>query len=184
MSAPRCFVALVRGINVGGHAPIKMADLRGLFEALGFVAVKTLLQSGNVVFQGTASSAGTMEVSLKKAATARWNLPIDFFVRDAAEWKTIIAGNPFVEEARRDPGHLLMMALKCAPPSEAITALRTSISGVEYFHHVDRQLFLVYPDGIGRSRFTSMLIEKKLGIAGTARNWNTVQKIAAMLEGP
>ncbi|HEY8966054.1 MAG TPA: DUF1697 domain-containing protein [Candidatus Methylacidiphilales bacterium] len=173
-------VALLRGINVGGKTTLPMADLRALLEAEGLGDVKTLLQSGNALFRAKADAA--LESRLEKAAAKRFGRPIDFFVRKQAEWEKLVAGNPFAKEAAADPGHLVVLALKADPSKETLAALKAAIKGPEYFAPGDRSLYLVYPDGIGRSKLTPALLEKHLG-PGTARNWNTVQKIAASFDG-
>mgnify|MGYP002399900788 CR=1 FL=1 len=94
----------------------------------------------------------------------------------------MVADNPFRVEAERDPGHLLVMFLKQAPTREAVTALQRAITGREVVRAEGRHAYLVYPDGVGRSRLTSALIEKHLGTRGTGRNWNTVQKLGALVE--
>lgn len=104
-------------------------------------------------------------------------------MRTAAEWRELVAANPFPAEARDDPGHLLAMVLKDAPPVAALAALRGAIVGRERVELAGRTAYLVYPDGVGRSRLTAALVEKKLGTRGTARNWNTVLKLQAALQG-
>jgi uncharacterized protein (DUF1697 family) len=74
------------------------------------------------------------------------------------------------------------MFLKAAPTSRNVAALEASIKGREYFRCGGKQLYVVYPDGIGRSKLTGTLIEQKLGTRGTGRNWNTVQKLAALCQ--
>ena len=174
-------IALLRGINVGGSKPIPMAALRDLLEKIGLSEVKTLLQSGNVVFQTKATSdPAALETLLETKATQHFYHPIDFFVRTATDWRSIIAHNPFPKEAKDDPTHLLVMCLKTKPNLEALNSLKSAIKDREYFKTHGRELYLVYPDGIGRSRLTTALIESKLSTRGTARNWNTVQKLAAL----
>jgi uncharacterized protein (DUF1697 family) len=174
------FIALVRGINVGGHKQIAMADLRGLLLTLGFHEPQSLLQSGNLVFKGDSRSAATIERLLEKEADKHLDVQVDFLVRTAREWAAIIAKNPFPREAASDPSHLAVMCLKDVPTKESLAALQAAIVGRETTHLDGRQLYIIYPDGIGRSRLTHGLIEKTLATRGTARNWNTVLKIAAL----
>jgi uncharacterized protein (DUF1697 family) len=157
-----------------------MADLRDLLAAIGMQDARTLLQSGNVVFRSGAQTAAQLELALEKAAAKRLGLETEFFVRSAADWKTMIAANPFPEEAKRDPGHLLIMFLKDAPARENVAALQSAIKDREIVKAKGRHAYAVYPDGIGRSRLTTALIEKKLGTRCTGRNWNTVLKLAAL----
>jgi uncharacterized protein (DUF1697 family) len=174
------YIALLRGINVGGHQKVTMADLRDMATHLGLAEAQTLLQSGNLVFRTAARSATQLEHLLEAEAIKRLALQSDFIVRTAEEWKTIAARNPFLEQAERDPSHLVVMFFKDAPKASDIAALRAVITGPEIVHADGRQAYITYPDGIGDSRLTNSLIERKLGVRGTARNWNTVLKLEAL----
>jgi uncharacterized protein (DUF1697 family) len=172
-------IALLRAVNLPRHGKVTMADLRDLATDLGLADARTLLQSGNLVFSD-ARKSGDLERLLEAEAEKRLGLRTDFFVRAAAEWKALIKHNPFPEEAERDPSHLVVMCLKDAPDGKDVAALQAAIKDREVVRAVGRQAYLVYPDGIGRSRLTLALIEKKLGKRGTGRNWNTVLKLAAL----
>jgi uncharacterized protein (DUF1697 family) len=171
------YVALLRGINVGGHKQVSMANLRDLLARLGFPDARSLLQSGNLVFHSRVRATAPVERLLETEAAKRLGVQTDFFVRTAEEWKEIVARNPFRAEAERDPGHLIVMFLKSAPGREDIKALQAANQGREVVRCDGRQAYIVYPDGVGRSRLTNALIEKKLGTRGTGRNWNTVLKL-------
>ncbi len=173
-------IGLLRAINLPGHNKVSMADLRGLLAELGLEDGKSLLQSGNLVFRSDAGTSTQLERLLEDAAQKRLGLETDFFVRTAADWKAVIAGNPFPEEAQRDPGHLLVMFLKTAPDREQTTSLQKAIKGREVVRIKDRQAYIVYPDGVGRSRLTTAMIEKNLGTRGTGRNWNKALKLGAL----
>jgi len=173
------YIALLRGVNLAGHKMVAMADLRAMLEALGFTDVRSLLQSGNLVFQARAQASTTVERKLEQEAQRRLDLATDFHVRTAAEWQTIIRRNPFADAARTDPGHLLMMCFKEAPAAKDVKALQAAIKGREVVRAVGRQAYFIYPDGVGTSRLTTALIDKTLGLRGTARNWNTVLKLGA-----
>ena len=175
-------VAFLRAINVGGHNKIAMADLRNLFEKLGFSGVQTLLQSGNVVFESDRLQGPALEHLLEVETAKRLDVSVACLVRSAKELETIIASNPFEDEARRDSGHLLVMFLKTAPKVADVSALQAGIQRPEIIRAEGKQLYAVYPAGIGRSKLTNALIEKKLATQGTARNWNTVLKLAAMMK--
>jgi uncharacterized protein (DUF1697 family) len=176
------YVALLRAINVAGHNLVSMATLRKFLTELGVSEPRTLLQSGNVVFDAAKKSAAKLEGEFEQASRARLQLEINYFVRTAAEWQAIVADNPFPEAAEKDPGHLVVMCLKGAAARERVAALQAAIRGRETIAAAGKQLYIVYPDGIGRSKLTGKLIEQHLGILGTGRNWNTVVKIAEMLE--
>ena len=167
------YVALLRAVNVGGHGTVAMAELRAAIGSLGFRDVRSVLQSGNVVFGGGRRSAAAIERRLENGITSLLGVQADCFVRTAGEWAAFVAANPFVGEARRDPGRVVLMCLKGAPSTAAVKTLQTAIRGPEVTRAADRQLYIVYPDGIGRSRLTGTVIERTLGTRGTARNWNT-----------
>ena len=178
--AATTWIALLRGVNVGGHKQVAMGDLRALLAGLGFSQPRSLLQSGNLVFGCDARSGADLERLLEAEIGRRLGLQIDLFVRSAEEWRAIVKRNPFTREASSDPGHLLVLCLKDAPGRDAVTALRAAITGSETVSADGRQAYFVYPDGAGRSRLTNALIERKLATRGTARNWNTVLKLAAL----
>ena len=173
-------IALLRAVNVAGHQIVAMADLRAWLEKLGFSDVKTLLQSGNLVFGGGRRRGAALEAFLEAEATKRLKLTTDFIVRTPAEWKAAIAANPFTAFAKRDPARLLLYALKGAPAAAQIAALEKAVVGAEEVAVVGAHLYAAYPDGAGKSKLTTAVIDRTLGVRGTGRNWNTVQKLAAL----
>jgi uncharacterized protein (DUF1697 family) len=174
-------VALLRGVNVGGNRKVAMADLRAAVTEMGFTDVQSLLQSGNLVFRAAGRAGGaTLERALEHGVEQRLGVGTDFHVRTVAEWEAAIAANPFPAEARRDPGHLLVLFMKEAPTPKAVHTLQAAITGRERVRAEGRQAYLVYPDGAGRSRVTTAVLDKHLGGRGTARNWNTVLKLAEL----
>jgi uncharacterized protein (DUF1697 family) len=172
-------IGLLRAVNIGPHNQVAMSDLRELLAGAGMREPQTLLQSGNVVFR-TSGATARLELLLESAAKKRLGLTTAFFVRTAAEWQSLVGENPFTKQASSDPGHLLVVFLKEEPPPAAVAALRASIKGREIVEVNGREAYIVYPDGVGRSKLTSALIEQKLGTRGTGRNWNTVTKLAAL----
>jgi uncharacterized protein (DUF1697 family) len=173
-------VALLRAINLPAHNKVTMTDLRDLLAQLGFGDPRSLLQSGNLVFQSPTRTGARLERFLELEAEKRLDLHTDFMVRTAGEWDTVVAHNPFPDEAKRDPAHLLVMFLKDAPDAQAVKLLNAAITGREIVRADGKHAYIVYPDGVGRSRLTTAIIEKKLGTRGTGRNWNTVLKLGAL----
>jgi uncharacterized protein (DUF1697 family) len=171
------YIALLRGINVGGHKMVAMSDLVALLVGLGFDDARSLLQSGNLVFRTTGKKAAQLERLLESEVLKRIGLETRFFVRSEDEWKAVIEQNPFPGEAKRDPARLVVTFLERAPESENVKALQEAIKGRETLRAGSRHLYIVYPDGMGTSKLTNAVIEKKLGMRGTARNWNTVLKL-------
>ena len=170
-------IALLRAVNLPGHNKIGMADLRKLLADLGFENVQSLLQSGNLLFESAGKTPAQLEGLFESEAKKRLGLETDFFVRTAKEWKAVVAGNPFPEEAERDPGHLIVVFLKEETSAQDVAALQAAIKGREVVRAKGWHAYIVYPDGVGRSKLTIALIERKLGSSGTGRNWNTVLKL-------
>lgn len=177
------YIGLLRAVNVAGHNKVRMEALRELLVGLGMGDVRSLLQSGNLVFESKVRRSERLEGMLEDAAEKQLQLGTDFLVRTSSEWNRVVADNPFREEAQRDPSHLLVMFLKEAPDRTQVVALQEAIKGREVVWAEGREAYIVYPDGIGRSRLTTSLVETKLGTRGTARNWNTVLKLEAMAMG-
>jgi uncharacterized protein (DUF1697 family) len=177
------YIALLRGINVGGNRKVAMPELRDLVASLGFDDARTLLNSGNVIFSGRASPAAALERILEEEAEKRLGLHTAFFLRTAEEWTAIIERNPFPAEAKSDPAHLVLQCLKSAPTAARVKAPQAASKGAEVIRADGQQLYIVYPEGIGRSKLTADLMERSLGTQGTGRNWNTVLKLAALASG-
>jgi uncharacterized protein (DUF1697 family) len=173
-------IALLRAVNLGSHNKVGMADLRTCLERQGFVGVRTLLQSGNVVLGGGRLRGAALERRLEATARAALGLDTPFIVRTRDEWDALVAANPFPREAADDPGHLLLFCLKEAPPPDAESRIRAAVKGRERVRVDGRQAYVVYPDGVGQSKLTVTVLERWLGGRGTGRNWNTVLKLQAL----
>jgi uncharacterized protein (DUF1697 family) len=171
-------IALLRAVNVGGRS-LPMAGLRELLAELDLEEPSTLLQSGNAVFRSGGKPA-TLEAAIAKGIVSRFRMESDVFVRTAREWDAVLAANPFPREAERDPAHLIVATMSGAPSVERVEALRAAIKGPERVAVVGRQAYIVYPAGMGTSKLTHAVVEARLGVRSTARNWNTARKLAAL----
>jgi uncharacterized protein (DUF1697 family) len=171
------FVAFLRGINVGGNKTVSMAKLKTLFETLGFEAVKTHLNSGNVVFADSGRSDAKLAETLEDAIEQEFGFRPAVIVRSAAELKRIVEKNPFAKMAKDDPSHLIVMLLASRPGKDAATRIAKAHAGVEEIRITGDVVFVTYPNGVGRSKLTNVFLEKQLDVTGTARNWNTVVKL-------
>ncbi len=176
------FVSLIRGINVGGKKLIKMDALKAVHEGLGLTDVRTLLQSGNVVFKARGRGGGSLAGRIEKAIEGEVGFRPTVITRSGTDLKRIAEHNPFPKMARSDPGHLVWMALAGKPDAAAKTRLAKAHSGPEEIAIKGEDAYITYPNGIGRSKLTNALLEKALGVAGTARNWNTLTKLLAIAE--
>ena len=173
-------IALLRAVNVGGHGPVGMAELRRVASQLGLSEVRTFLQSGNLLFRGAPRSSAALERQLEAGVLQELGLETQFVVRDTNAWAEARERNPFPQEAREDPAHLLVVFLKTPAAPGGEKALRAAVRGPERLRVIGSQAYLVYPAGIAHSRLTLPLVEKHLGSQGTGRNWNTVTRLAAL----
>ncbi len=171
-------VGFLRAVNVGGRK-LAMADLKETLESLGFTGVRTILQSGSVVFGSGRKTGAVLESFLEAEIEKCLRFGTDVLVRTTREWDAVVQANPFPREAADDPSHLLVLPLKSVPSAVNVAALQAAIAGREVIRAVGRELYAYYPDGIGESKLTVALIERKLDMRCTGRNWNTVLKIQA-----
>jgi uncharacterized protein (DUF1697 family) len=172
------YIALLRGVNVGGHKKVAMADIRALLSRMGFEDPQSLLQSGNLAFRGKQQSIAKLEQSLESEIRKRLSVETMVFVRTVKELETVVSGNPFPGEGKSDPGHLVVIFFKGAPAPEDVKSLQKSHKGPEVIRAEGREAYIKYPDGQGTSRLTLPVIERALKTKGTGRNWNTVLKLA------
>jgi uncharacterized protein (DUF1697 family) len=175
------FAALLRAVNVAGYQKVSMAALRTCCEGAGVTDVRTLLQSGNVVFESAGKRPDALESLLEKAVAKEFGITTEFFVRTGKELERLQAENPFPRMAKDDPGRLLVLFLKDAVTAALVADLQKAIRDREQVQGEGREIYIAYPDGVGRSRLTMPMIEKRLGTRGTGRNWNTVGKLAALV---
>jgi uncharacterized protein (DUF1697 family) len=173
------WAALLKGVNVGGNRKLPMAELRALVAGLGHGDVETLLASGNVVFSA-AGSAGSLIADLEKAL-ADHGCTTRVLLRDREAMDAAIAANPFADAARDRPNHLLLLFHADPVPADALARLAEQYDGPERWQAVGRDLFVDFPDGIGRSKLVPAMARAKLPALATGRNWNTVVRLAEML---
>ncbi len=171
------FVGLLRGINVGGHRKVPMAQLREVAAAAGLRAVRTYVASGNLVFAHDAGEA-ELETLLEQAIERSFGFKVDVIVRSAASWSTYRAGNPMPDESARAP-NLVMMTIGKQPATDAdVAALRSRAGPNERVERAGDALWIWFGDGSGRSKLASAPATKAVW---TTRNWRTVTTLDAML---
>jgi uncharacterized protein (DUF1697 family) len=171
---------MLRGVNVGGSSRIKSEALQRVYETLGFADVRTLLQSGNVLFRSTLTDRARLAKRIMQELERQLELPVQTVLRTLREVEAIVERGPALS-GRADPGKLLVMFLSSVPSAAAQAALlkwHRSKELPEMLELRGPEIYLYYPDGIGRSKLTNAVIERKLDTWGTARNWNTLTKLA------
>lgn len=174
-------IALLRGVNVGAARRVAMADVRRALEQAGFGGVRTLLQSGNVIFEAGAASEADLEAEIESALAQGCGLDCEAMVRTAGAWRAMIAANPFTGAAESDPSQLLAHVLKAAPAAGASDALRAA-AGEERVRLIGREVLIHYPKGLANSKLVGAVLDRALGARGTGRNWNTVRRLAELAD--
>ena len=177
------YVALLRAVNVAGKNRIRMGELRKALAANGFENVTTVLQSGNVLLDSSASEQETA-ATVRATIVEAFGLEIEVVVRSRTEFTAVARTNPFLGRAEEvEPSTLHVAFLDAQPAVAEVVALDRDRAPPDALIVSGREVYLSYPNGSGRSRLTLDYLERALGRRGTARNWRTVLRLAALLEG-
>ncbi len=174
-------IALLRGINVGGHKKVEMARLRELMGELGYRDVRTYVQSGNVIFTGPDRPTAEVERRLEAELAATFGFEVSVIVRSREKLAEVIALNPLGDVAT-DPARYLVLFLSAEVDPERVAGVEPADFSPEAFHLRRREIYLWAPEGVRDSRLAKALSEKRLGVAATARNWRTVEKLVALAD--
>lgn len=174
------FVALLRGINVGGHKRVPMAELRALGAELGWTNVASYIQSGNLVFDAAGKAAG-LERALEAALVERFGFEVTTVVRSARALRALPATNPFTTAAQETPKFVLLLLAKRALRARAAAELEPLARAGEAVAQVPGALWLHLPNGAARSKWTPAVLDRCAGSPATTRNWNTMGKLADLL---
>lgn len=175
-------VSLFRGINVGGNRAIRMNELKDLHESLGLKDIVTYIQSGNVVFTSDDKDLAQLPAKIEDSFAQKFGFHVNVMVRTADGLNDIIANNPFLNQPTKESKWVVVLFLTTRPESTALEDLQRTYTGPEELFLIGQQLYIYYPNGIGRSKLTLSLIEKKLKTNGTGRNWNTILQLQKMMQ--
>jgi uncharacterized protein (DUF1697 family) len=167
-------IALLRGVNVGGHNKLPMAQLREIATDAGFTEVRTYIQSGNLVASTLLDAAAAGDLLAEAILTAT-GLAVPVIVRTARQWSDVIAANPFADAA--DPGRHVHVVFLPAPPTEVVRTFDATAFAPEEIVVIGSEVHLHLPDGMGRSKLAVAVNRISEVAAGTARNWNTVLQL-------
>ena len=176
----KSYVALLRGINVGGKNSLPMKELTALLEDLGCSSVKTYIQSGNAVFRSASRPSAQLAQEISREIQARHGFEPRVLLLEGEDLERAIAANPF-PAAENDPKSLHVGFLETEPKSPDLERLDNIKKDSERFQLIGRAFYLHAPEGIGRSKLAASA-ERLLGVAMTSRNWRTVRKLGEMLE--
>ena len=170
------YIALLRGVNVGGKA-LMMSDLLESLKSKNFKNVKSHIQSGNIIFEENEIDSGKLEVKIENIINKAFNISISVIIRTEKELEKIIDNNPLVKTTNKDIDKLHVTFLKVVPSTETITTLEILKDKNEKYAANGKEIYLYCPNGYGRTKLNNANIEKKLKTTATTRNWKTTLKL-------
>ncbi|WP_339244598.1 DUF1697 domain-containing protein [Paenibacillus sp. FSL F4-0243] len=174
------YIALLRGINVGGNKIIKMLDLKAMFRTLGFENVRTYIQSGNVVFESDEGSESLLTGVIERKIHEVFGFEVSVIIRTLAEMENVIANDPFQLSEPEEFKRWYVTFLPVEPSAEALDKLRTYEDGPDKVRFVGREMYVLYEVSVSQSPLFKVPFDRILGMTLTARNWNTVNKLVTM----
>ena len=174
------FVALLRGVNVGGNNAIPMSALCSLCHEIGYGNVQSYIQSGNLVFSA-AGSQPALEAELEAEIERRFGLSIPVVVRAAADWHSYVQNSPFPEASRAEPNRVMLALSKRPPKLNAAHDLCERATNGERVIQAGDALLIHFPGGVAKSKLTPSLLDRVVGSSVTMRNWRTVVKLGEMV---
>lgn len=174
-------VALLHSITIGGGRRLAMADWREMMESIGLRNPRTLIATGNALFESEGATIGQLEERLETAFAQRFGRQIDTIVLTTAQWRDLASANPFTEEA--DGTRIAIRVMRNPLDETALAALPPYATQGERMKLANGHLWLHFPQDPTRSRLGTQLTTRRFG-AGTVRNWNTVRRLNEMIAGP
>ncbi|RWM10028.1 MAG: DUF1697 domain-containing protein [Mesorhizobium sp.] len=174
------YVALLYSIILGEGRRVVMSDLKAMAEALGLKNVRTLVATGNLVFEARATRISNLEQRLETAFEQSFGRHVDIIVRSAEDWLELAAGNPFPAESAKAADQVAVRVMRVPVAEDAISALQASAAEDEKVFLIGGDIWLVFSRERPSSRLLAAASHKRMGI-GTSRNWNTVRRLAEMV---
>ena len=175
-------ISMLRGVNVGGHNKIKMEALRALYESLKLRDAQTYVQSGNVIFRTGERDVARLGKRIADGIERKFGFRPDVILRTAAEMRDVVANNPFAKRRGIEPGKLLVSFLASDPAEEGREKVRQMKCDPEELRIARRELYIYFPNGMGRTKLPWAGLDKMLRTPTTGRNWNSVTKMLEMAE--
>lgn len=177
----REWILFLRAVNVGGRNIIRMAELRRVLLEEGFIDVRTYLQSGNVILEHPEWSAEQIKERITKLIGTKFGIQTEVIICAPDMVKNVIAGNPFAEETAENPIQPYVALLDKEPQQSAAEAFKTMSFGVDRFCLDGKILYIWYAEGVRKTILSQQLIEKKLGVQSTIRNFKTILNLSQMV---
>lgn len=176
----RTYIALLRGINVSGQKKVKMADLRQMLQRLGFQEVTTYIQSGNIVLKSDETQIGAIENKITQGINDAFGFEVPILVKPKREIQNILENNPFDNAEDIEANSIYFVLLKEMPESSLIEFFNKEKYDSERFAIIDKCVYLCCKNGYGKAKLNNNLIERKLKVSATTRNYRTMTKLLEM----
>ncbi len=172
------YIALLRGINVAGRNKIKMAELKQLFNNLGFQKVITYIQSGNLIFKTDIISSEEIAQKISNALFQHFKCDIPVLILEKEELKWAYNLNPFIQDEATDISKLYITFLESLPNKNRVIDLETKpLNTIDFFKISTKFVYLYCNNGYGKTKLNNRFFEKKLNTNATTRNWKTIAKL-------
>jgi uncharacterized protein (DUF1697 family) len=175
------YIAMLRGVNLTGHNSIRMEQLRGLCNRLGFQKVETYVRSGNIVFQAKIGNPAVLSKQIGESILDSFGFETPVIIRTSKEMENVVADNPFLREKDVDSSKLHVTFLSEGARKSSLKRLEELATGQDRFCPASREIYLYCPGGYGRTKLSNNAIEKALSVSATTRNWRTTSILLGMV---
>ena len=171
------YISILRGINVGGHKKIKMADLKALYIELGLNSVSTYIQSGNLIFQSNETDISQLIQAIEDGILKQYGFEVPVMIRTADAWEEIIQNYPFGVNSLENLTTVLVTLLSTKPTEASFKTLMEHVKSPDLLVLYEDYIYLHTPNGYGKTKLSNNFIEKTLNVKATTRNWKSVMKL-------
>ena len=173
------FIVLLKGVNVGGHKKVPMAELRALLEKEGFKNVQTYIQSGNVILQTAECNKLTLETHISKTIQSHFGFEVSVLAKNRNELQRIFDNSPFIDQKKKAS---YFMMLRDEPSAEEICEVSQKVFEGEEYQIINDCIYYFHDKGLGKAKFNVNFFERKFQTFATARNYNTMLKLLSLSE--
>ncbi len=174
------YISILRGINVSGQKKIKMADLKSLYENMGFQDVQTYIQSGNVIFKTNITKKNEIRQKIQLKIKEHYNFSVPVLILNIGELNAVFLNNPFLNKRKEDISKLHVTFLDEKPKVELVREIENLQSASDEFIVSEKTIYVFCPNGYGRTKLNNTFFEKKLKTTATTRNWKTICKLVEL----
>ena len=174
------YIALLRGINIGGHKMVSMPRLEEIFKEMEFKNVRTYIQSGNVIFEYRKTDQKNLAMKIETSILKSLGFDVSVIIRNRGEILHVLENNPFLTKRNEDINRLFVTFLNEEPKPDDIKKVQEGDFDSDEFIVSGKEIYGFCPDGYGRTKLNTNFFEKKFKTTATARNWKTVQKLSVL----